>query len=64
MKVEDLIKELSAFNQKAEITTPYSETIRVSWISDEDEDIQKSKKDTVLVFIEGCDFIEEEDTVI
>lgn len=55
MLVEEFIKELSAFNPKAEITTPTSETITLSWICEDNA----GKDDTKIVFIEGCDFIAE-----
>lgn len=55
MLVEEFIKELSEFNPKAEITTPTSETICLSWICEDDA----GKDDTKIVFIEGCDFIAE-----
>lgn len=51
MLIEEFIEELSQFNPKAEITTPYSETIELSWISADGAD----KEDTKLVFIEGRD---------
>ena len=55
MLIEEFIEKLSEFNPKAEITTPYSETIELSWISEDGAD----KKDTKIVFIEGRDFIVE-----
>ena len=55
MLIEEFIEKLSEFNPKAEITTPYSETIELSWISEGGAD----KKDTKIVFIEGRDFIVE-----
>lgn len=55
MLIEEFIEELSQFNPKAEITTPYSETIELSWISSDGA----GKEDTKLVFIEGRDFVVE-----
>jgi len=55
MLIEEFIKELQQFNPKAEITTPYSETIELSWICVDGED----KKTTEIVFIEGRDFVVE-----
>ena len=55
MLIEKFIEELSQFNPKAEITTPYSETIELSWICDDGA----GKEDRKLVFIEGRDFIVE-----
>lgn len=55
MLIEEFIEELSQFNPKAEITTPYSETIELSWISSDGA----GKEDTELVFIEGRDFVVE-----
>lgn len=51
MKNSELIKELKEFNPDAEVTTPYSETIELSYISNE----EYSKKTTPIVFIEGAD---------
>lgn len=34
MKVQELIDELKSYNPNAEITTPYSETIALSYISE------------------------------
>ena len=59
MLIEELISELSSFNPKAEITTPYSETIELSWICADGED----KDTTEMVFIEGCDFIVEDELI-
>jgi hypothetical protein len=55
MKVKTLINILNEFNPDAEITTPYSETIELSYIADEDT----TKKNTETVFIDGCDIIKE-----
>lgn len=56
MLIEEFIEELSAFNPKAEITTPYSETIELSWICEDGAD----KSSTKIVFIEGRDFVVED----
>ena len=50
MKVRELIEELKTYNPDAEITTPYSETIGLSYISD------KEKGDAKIVFIEWEDY--------
>ena len=55
MLIEEFIEELQQFNPKAEITTPYSETIELSWISSDGA----GKEDTKMVFIEGSDFAVE-----
>lgn len=55
MIIEEFIEELSRFNPKAEITTPYSETIELSYICEDGAD----EKTTPLVFIEGRDFVVE-----
>lgn len=52
MKIKELINELKEYNQEADITLTTSETITLSFISDENG----TKKDTKQVFIEGCDF--------
>ena len=56
MFIEEFIEELQEFNPKAEITTPYSETIELSYICEDGAD----KKTTKMVFIEGRDFIVED----
>ena len=52
MKVSDLIKELSIYNQSADITTPVSEDICISYI---DNDGEYTKQTTPTVFIEPSD---------
>lgn len=52
MKIKELINELKKYNPEADITLPTSETITLSFISDEGG----TTKDTKQVFIEGCDF--------
>ena len=61
MKNKDLIDKLSQFNPEAEVTTPISEDIRISYISGDGE----NERTTNLIFIEPCDicdtcFFEEE----
>lgn len=55
MKVEELIDELKTYNPDAEVTTPYSETIELSFI-----DIGGGKSDTPVVFVEQRDYVEED----
>lgn len=57
MKISELIDELKEYNPDAEITTPYSETIGLSFISEDGAD----KSNTELVFIELRDYVEEDD---
>lgn len=52
MMVKELIKELERFNPNAEITTPYSETIELSYISEGGAD----EMNTPIVFIEMRDY--------
>ena len=60
MKVEELIEELCKYNRDAEVTTPYSETIRLSYIYMDCEGNPLDQSETPLVFIEGCDINEED----
>lgn len=53
MKVKELIDELKTYNPNAEVTTPYSETIELSFI-----DIGGGKLDTPIVFIEQRDYVD------
>ena len=41
MKVREFIEELKTYNPDAEITTPYSETIGLSYISDKEKRMLK-----------------------
>lgn len=49
--ISELINELEEYNPNAEITTPYSETIELSYICDEGG----NKKTAKIVFIEWAD---------
>ena len=53
MKVSEFIEELKEYNPDAEITTPYSETIGLSFIGED-------KMDAGIVFIEWKDYVEED----
>ena len=55
MKVNELIEELKTYNPDAEISRGDSETIRLSYISNNGE----GKSDTDMVFIEMADYTEE-----
>ena len=55
MKVNELIEELKTYNPDAEISRDDSETIRLSYISNNGE----GKSDTDMVFIEMADYTEE-----
>lgn len=57
MKVSELIEELESYNPNAEITTPYSGTIELSYISEQGE----NKSTTKIVFIEWADYMDRED---
>lgn len=61
MKVKDLIMKLYDYNQEAEITTPYSETIDLSFICMDLEGNPLSSRETPIVFIELCDYEDEDD---
>lgn len=61
MKVSELIHELYNYNQDAEVVTPYSETIRLSYIYLDLEGNPMDSRETPIVFIEGCDYDEEDD---
>ena len=53
MIVKELIDELKKYNPNAEITTPYSETIELSYI---DSNNEYTRENTPLVFIEWSDY--------
>lgn len=55
MKVRELIDELKTYNPNAEVTTPYSETIELSFISINGYD----KSNTPIVFIEQRDYVDD-----
>ena len=55
MKVQELIDELQTYNPNAEVTTPYSETIELSYISEGGAD----KSNTQIVFIEWADYVDD-----
>lgn len=61
MKVSELIQELYKYNQDAEVTTPYSETIELSYIYMDTEGNPMDQRETPIVFIEGCDYEQEDD---
>ena len=55
MKVKELIGILSTYNQDADITTPISEDITVSYICKDTNGNSLTKETTMLVFIDPCD---------
>ena len=59
MKVKNLIKELKEYNPEADITLTTSETIILSYIS---EDEGETKKTTKQIFIEGDDIEHENES--
>lgn len=61
MRVSELIHKLYNFNQDAEVTTPYSETIELSYICIDTEGNPLDSRETPIVFIEGCDYEQEDD---
>lgn len=61
LKVKELIEILWNYNQDAEITTPYSETIDVSYICIDNDGNPVDSRETPLVFIELCDYEDEDD---
>ena len=60
MIVKELIKELLEYNMDAEVTTSHSETIELSYIGNPKVEDCSDKKQTQIVFIDGCDL--EQDT--
>ena len=60
MNVEELIHLLGKYNGDAEVVTSHSETIKVSHISNVDGK-EFNIKNTPFVFIDGCDYVEEDD---
>ena len=60
MKVSELIQKLYNYNQDAEVTTPYSETIELSHICIDCEGNPLDSRETPFVFIEGVDYIKED----
>ena len=56
MKVSELIHKLYNYNQDAEITTPYSETIELSYICIDGDGNPVDSRETPIVFIEGVDY--------
>ena len=54
-KIKDFIKDLESFNPDAEITTPISETILLSYICKDEDGNDLTKENTPLVFIESAD---------
>lgn len=61
MKVYELIRELCNFNQNAEVVTPHSETIRLGYIVTDSEGNIIDQRETPFVFIEGCDYVQDDD---
>ena len=61
MIVSELIDELGRYNSDALVTTPYSETVCLSYICEDDNDNPISADETSVVFIEGCDIDETVD---
>ena len=59
MKIKHLITELEEYNPEAEITTPYSENICLSYISKDSQGNELNKQTTMQVFIEWSDSTEE-----
>ena len=53
MIVSELIEELKSYNPNAEVTTPYSETIELSFISGD------GKSNAEIVFIEWADYVDD-----
>ena len=58
MKIKDLIKELEQYNPEADITLTISEDITISYICEDLQGNELTKKTTMQVFIEGCDNME------
>ena len=60
MKVSELIMKLYNFNQDAEITIPYFETIDLMYNYIDDGGNPIDSRETDLVFIVGCDYNEKD----
>ena len=58
MTVRDLIEKLIQYNMDAEVVTPHSETVEIAYLFGEEE---YTKQTTPLVFIQGCDYVCEDD---
>lgn len=58
--VRELIKELLDYNLDAEVVTSQTETVEVSYIGSFDDADCSDKKSTPLVFIDGCDYVKDE----
>ena len=54
MIVRELIEELLTYNLDAEVVTDYSESVRVGYIEETDNE-HFNKSNTPFVFIDGCD---------
>ena len=61
MLVSELIEKLYTYNQDAEITTPYSETIELSHICIDSKGNPLDQRETPIVFIELADYENEDD---
>lgn len=59
--VKELIIQLLDYNLDAEVVTSQSETVELSYIGEPNCKDSSDKKRTHFVFIDGCDYIEEDD---
>ena len=57
MKVRELIKELLNYNMDAEVSNRHYETVEIGYVCGNDE---FGKENTPMVFINGCDLINED----
>ena len=55
LKIKELIHELKQYNPDADISTPISEDIGISYICKSNDEIEYGKMDTPQVFIEPTD---------
>ena len=60
MKVYELIRQLCNYNQDAEVVTSYTETIKIGYLFTDAEGNPLDQRETPFVFIDGCDYNEED----
>ena len=61
ISVKELIVELLEYNMDAEVVTTHSETVELGYIGENDCTDMSDKKTTPFVFIDGCDYVRDED---
>lgn len=65
VKVRELIKTLLDYNLDAEVSNKYFETVEVGYTNEaynhKDELVSFEKHNTPVVWIDGCDYVKEDD---